>query len=193
MVVTPFVQNLPSKLHWSGLKQVFGRHGDIVDSFIARKLDKSRKRLGFVRFSNWVDADNAIKQLNGFRLLVAEAKFWRKVSYQEFLSKEKHKGEVHADNNKNKGLEAGETKSGGSEDRKEVLEKGARLIQGHVEEETLKRLGKCLVGTMAIPCSTKQVEDRLSEWGLGEIVYISYWRSKIKNSAACWKNNIGLS
>ncbi|KAK8585595.1 hypothetical protein V6N13_050572 [Hibiscus sabdariffa] len=194
MVVTLFVQNLPPKLHWSGLKQVFGRHGDIVDSFIARKLDKSGKRFGFVRFSNWVDADNAIKWLNGFRLygfrlLVAKAKFWRKVSYQEFLSKEKHKGEVQADNNKNKGLEAGETKSGGSEDRKEVLEKGVRLIQGHVEEETLKRLGKCLVGTMAIPCTTKQVEDRLSEWGLGEIVVKRlggrYFLLEIKDQELC--------
>ncbi|KAK8630038.1 hypothetical protein V6N13_078849 [Hibiscus sabdariffa] len=75
-----FVQNIPTALHWSGLMQVFGRHGDVVNSYIARKKDRLGKRFGFVRFSNRVDADRAIERLNGFvlngfELFVSEAKY----------------------------------------------------------------------------------------------------------------------
>ncbi|KAK8661994.1 hypothetical protein V6N13_091582 [Hibiscus sabdariffa] len=187
-VISLFVQNLPPKLHWSGLRQVFGRQGDIVDSFIARKLDKTGKRFGFVRFSNRVDADRAIERLDGFRLLVAKAKFqvktkfWRKVSQennkrmnQEIPSKGKQEDEVRTNNRKTAGPEAGGSRSGGSVGSNDILEKRVRNIQGHVEEEALWRLGKCLVGMMASPCSTKQVEDRL-----------------IKNYLACWKSKIEL-
>ncbi|KAK8607793.1 hypothetical protein V6N13_023244 [Hibiscus sabdariffa] len=31
---------------------------------------------------NWVDEDRAMERLDGFRLLVAKAKFWRKVSQE---------------------------------------------------------------------------------------------------------------
>ncbi|KAK8681028.1 hypothetical protein V6N13_053435 [Hibiscus sabdariffa] len=37
--ITLSVCNIPLVLHWSGLKQVFGRYGDITDQFIASKLD----------------------------------------------------------------------------------------------------------------------------------------------------------
>ncbi|KAK8705294.1 hypothetical protein V6N13_048898 [Hibiscus sabdariffa] len=50
--VTLFVNNLPPKLHWSGLNQSFGFHGDVVDAFIASKLDKSGKKFGFVRYNS---------------------------------------------------------------------------------------------------------------------------------------------
>ncbi|KAK8649255.1 hypothetical protein V6N13_129988 [Hibiscus sabdariffa] len=64
--VTLFVSNLPTRLHWSGLRQAFGRHGDVVESFILKKLDREGKRFGFVRFSNKQDANRAIERLNGF-------------------------------------------------------------------------------------------------------------------------------
>ncbi|KAK8608781.1 hypothetical protein V6N13_024194 [Hibiscus sabdariffa] len=66
--ISLFVRNIPPALHWSGLRQVFGRHGDITDQFIAGKLDRAGKRFGFVRFSNWTDANRAIERLNGFSL-----------------------------------------------------------------------------------------------------------------------------
>ncbi|KAK8674571.1 hypothetical protein V6N13_032680 [Hibiscus sabdariffa] len=181
-VISLFVQNLPPKLHWSGLRQVFGRQGDIVDSFIARKLDKTGKRFGFVRFSNRVEADRAIERLDGFRLLVAKTKFqvrtkfWRKVSQennkrmnQEIPSKGKQEDEVRTNNRKTAGPEAGRSRTSRSDGSNDILEKRVRNIQGHVEEEAPWRLRNCLVGMMASPCSTKQVEDRLTKWGLGEI------------------------
>ncbi|KAK8689994.1 hypothetical protein V6N13_088700 [Hibiscus sabdariffa] len=67
-IVTMFVHNILKNLHWSGLRQVFGRHGDIVSSFIARKADRLGKRFGFVGFSSKADAEKAIKRLNGFIL-----------------------------------------------------------------------------------------------------------------------------
>ncbi|KAK8682418.1 hypothetical protein V6N13_054806 [Hibiscus sabdariffa] len=167
MTLLPPDPPIPPKLHWSGLRRVFGRQGDIVDSFIARKLDKTGKRFGFVRFSNRVDADRAIERLNGFRLLVAKAKF------QEIPSKGKQEAEVRTNNRKTAGPEAGGSRSGGSDGSNHILEKRVRNIQGHVEEEALWRLGKCLVGMMASPCSTKQVEDKLTKWGLGEIAVIN--------------------
>ncbi|KAK8511562.1 hypothetical protein V6N12_038164 [Hibiscus sabdariffa] len=44
--ISLFVRNIPPALHWSGLRQVFGRHGDITDQFIAGKLDRAGKSLG---------------------------------------------------------------------------------------------------------------------------------------------------
>ncbi|KAK8712741.1 hypothetical protein V6N13_147969 [Hibiscus sabdariffa] len=90
MTVTLFVRNIPPALYWSGLRHVFGRHGDITDQFILNKLDKAGKRFGFVRFSNKTDANRAIKRLNGFslfgyRLSVSLSRYggtstyWRKV------------------------------------------------------------------------------------------------------------------
>ncbi|KAK8707429.1 hypothetical protein V6N13_058490 [Hibiscus sabdariffa] len=88
-IVTLYVGNLPEKLHWSGLRQAFGRHGDIVDSYIAKKVNREGKRFGFVRYSNRIDINRAIERLDGFklygyRLSVSFAKFktitsfWRK-------------------------------------------------------------------------------------------------------------------
>ncbi|KAK8623798.1 hypothetical protein V6N13_065161 [Hibiscus sabdariffa] len=42
------------------------------------------------------------------------------------------------------------------------------VIQGHVENETLWKLTKCLVGTMTTVSSARTVADRLHQWGLGE-------------------------
>ncbi|KAK8992790.1 hypothetical protein V6N11_048860 [Hibiscus sabdariffa] len=43
-IVTLYVGNLPEKLHWSGLRLAFGRHRDIVDSYIAKKTQYSSKK-----------------------------------------------------------------------------------------------------------------------------------------------------
>ncbi|KAL4346374.1 hypothetical protein GQ457_17G014490 [Hibiscus cannabinus] len=54
-IFTLFVQNLPERLHWSDLRQMFGSLGDIFYSFIAGKKNGLGKRFGFVRFSNIKD------------------------------------------------------------------------------------------------------------------------------------------
>ncbi|KAK8684828.1 hypothetical protein V6N13_040844 [Hibiscus sabdariffa] len=51
--------------------------------------------------------------------------------------------------------------------RKEVA---SRRIQGHVEEESLWKLSRCLIGTMATDCNTEEVKRRLHNWGLGDLV-----------------------
>ncbi|KAK8694616.1 hypothetical protein V6N13_072163 [Hibiscus sabdariffa] len=63
-----FISNLPTKLHWTGLRQTFGRHDDLVDAYVANKKDKQGRRFGFFRFSNQRDADRALERLNGFHL-----------------------------------------------------------------------------------------------------------------------------
>ncbi|XP_039056276.1 eukaryotic translation initiation factor 3 subunit G-like [Hibiscus syriacus] len=67
-MITLFVSNLPPNLHWGSLRYVFGRQGDVVDSFIARKVDRFGNRFGFVRFSNIEDAYRAIERLDGLKL-----------------------------------------------------------------------------------------------------------------------------
>ncbi|KAL4323858.1 hypothetical protein GQ457_11G023250 [Hibiscus cannabinus] len=59
-VVSLIVKNIPTTPHWRGLRQTFGRHRDVVDSFTTRKRNRAGKRFGFVRFSNRVDAERAI-------------------------------------------------------------------------------------------------------------------------------------
>ncbi|KAL4324606.1 hypothetical protein GQ457_11G028440 [Hibiscus cannabinus] len=45
-----------------------------------------------------------------------------------------------------------------------------RRIHGHVEEESLWKLSKSLIGTMALDCNTEEVKRRLHNWGLGDFV-----------------------
>ncbi|KAK8681842.1 hypothetical protein V6N13_054243 [Hibiscus sabdariffa] len=172
-IVSLFVNNLPPYLHWSGLRQVFGRQGDIVDSFIAKKLDKSCKCFGFVRFSNRADAERAIERLDsfklyGFRLSVAVARYktrttyWRKV-FQDKMQHEIH-GEVNASNSRepvkhSKPIEFMEASSSRDPSWREV--KSVKRIEGFVEEEALFKLNKGVVGTMATVCSISSVEERL--------------------------------
>ncbi|KAK8697520.1 hypothetical protein V6N13_113665 [Hibiscus sabdariffa] len=44
-----------------------------------------------------------------------------------------------------------------------------KRITGFIEEEALFKLNKCAVGTMASVCNTSFVEDKLSNWGFGEL------------------------
>ncbi|KAK8699654.1 hypothetical protein V6N13_115737 [Hibiscus sabdariffa] len=186
---TLFVHNIPTRMHWKGLWHAFGKHGDVVDAFIARKMSRVGKRFGFVRFARRSDADRAMGRLNGFslygfRIFVAFAKFngrseyWRKVRSvgspgteqietnfknsdgNDFNANLKDnirlKEKVHVE-----GKNAGETS-------KTMVRKNRR-ISGHVEEEELWKLKRCLVGTTTTVCSVKSIVDRLLSWGLGEI------------------------
>ncbi|KAL4303168.1 hypothetical protein GQ457_10G019730 [Hibiscus cannabinus] len=171
-VFTLFVQNLPAKLHWRGLRQAFGRHGDVVDSFIAGKMDRAGKRFGFVRFSNREDAERAIERLNGFRLYgyqlsVSFARFktrtsyWRKVRTKENLHEQ---GSSKKEDSQNYGKER--TLDTNLE---EMATLDLKRITGFIEEEALFKLNKCAVGTMASVCNTSYVEDKLLNWGFGEL------------------------
>ncbi|XP_039052593.1 polyadenylate-binding protein 5-like [Hibiscus syriacus] len=188
-LTTLFVQNLPPKFHWSGLRQLFGRHGDVIDSYIARKKDMAGKRFGFVRFSNKEDANRALQRLNefntyGFRIVVKEAKYtdrfqsWKANTtfYSQATTRnDGHKGFQamnHSEGrSKNKEAVAGNNKGMvfGSDGFKEKVMRRLKTVQGHVDEESLRKLEKRLIGTMATVCNSNQVEDRLRAGGLGEL------------------------
>ncbi|KAK8695811.1 hypothetical protein V6N13_000959 [Hibiscus sabdariffa] len=44
-----------------------------------------------------------------------------------------------------------------------------KTVQGYVEDESLWKLSKCLVGSMAMACSTDNVKERLHRWRLREL------------------------
>ncbi|GMI70147.1 hypothetical protein HRI_000684000 [Hibiscus trionum] len=186
-VVTLFVSNLPTKLHWSGLRQTFGRHGDLVDSFIAKKRDKAGKRFGFVRFATWKDAYRAMERLNGFklygyRLTVSVARFNGRTSYWRRTRTNKEKlGEKERDQrdsanhrtvNQQGGEDVGLQKSESNKGKEEnsTRETTNRIyVQGHVDEEAIRKLSKSVIGTTATVCSIETVKERLDKWGLGDL------------------------
>ncbi|KAK8604732.1 hypothetical protein V6N13_099663 [Hibiscus sabdariffa] len=99
-VITLFVKNIPEKLHWQGLWFAFGRHGDIVDAFIATKKSKDGKRFGFVRVKNWGDANRIIERLNNSRLFgsmisVSLARFkTRQMYWRKKIRRQSYNAEV---------------------------------------------------------------------------------------------------
>ncbi|KAL4363278.1 hypothetical protein GQ457_04G006140 [Hibiscus cannabinus] len=166
-IVTLYVANIPTTLHWSGLRQTFGRHGDLVDSFIARKQNKAGKRFGFVRFSNKIDAERAIERLNGFklygsRLLVSKARssYWRKIN----------KDTEHQNDREGCKHSVSKKQTTDSLEESESKEKRALRIEGFIQEEDILKLNMCAIGTMATACSTNSVTERLHGWGLGELI-----------------------
>ncbi|KAK8643661.1 hypothetical protein V6N13_012944 [Hibiscus sabdariffa] len=180
MIVTLFIRNLPPALQWSGLRQVFGRHCDIIDQFIASKLDRTGKRFGFARLSNRADANRAIERLKGFflfgnRLLVSEAKYkgrsayWRKLNLgkaQVIPPRKVIPPTTSSSYPKAPAKPIDETVC----DSQDSLKKPKlKRILGYVEEEALRDLNKCLIDTMASVCSTSQVLDHLQAWGLNDI------------------------
>ncbi|KAH1055054.1 hypothetical protein J1N35_033119 [Gossypium stocksii] len=168
-VETIFVYNIPNSMHWKGLWALVGYHGDVVDAFIPTKRCRNGKRFGFMRFSNERDAQRAIMRLNGFfffgkRIGVKMANYNGKRKFLRYVSEQKVKeqsveivqgvkSEVRIENNAR-----GDTKT----------EK--RIIQGHVEDELLWNLQKCLVCESISVCDSKSLNDRLAKIGLEEII-----------------------
>ncbi|KAK8703743.1 hypothetical protein V6N13_047389 [Hibiscus sabdariffa] len=182
-VITLFVSNIPLKLHWSGLRQAFGRHGDLVDSYIAGKLDKQGRRFGFVRFSNEKDALRAVERLNGFklygfRLIVQMAKYKARTTYWRKKRNDKNTILKNLTDRKVKSITEHNGEENSSQEVKNVEKTGVekarrhhhRMIQGHVDNETLWELSRSLIGTMATDCSTEIINDRLHAWGLGDTI-----------------------
>ncbi|KAL4291731.1 hypothetical protein GQ457_14G023730 [Hibiscus cannabinus] len=180
-IFTLFVNNLSERLHWQGLWFAFGRHGEVTDAFIPRKRNKRGTRFGFVRFTNRRDADRAIERLNGFNLFGSIIH----VGYALFNDRTSHWRNDRPSSARPiaKGSFAvrSETKEPFSEPVKDEflitrktweanLEKASlSRIQGHVEEETLAKLKKSVIGLMATDCSTEEVMRRLHAWGLGHL------------------------
>ncbi|KAL4310349.1 hypothetical protein GQ457_01G030280 [Hibiscus cannabinus] len=185
MDVSLFVENLPPSLHWQGLWFAFGRHGDVVDAFIARKLSKKCTRFGFVRYANRREADRAIERLDGsflygFRISVMLARFnvrtsfWRKT--KTVLNNGLfHQVDIPDDRDNLENLNLGREKAFQPQaavlekESSSTLKKGKKRVTGHVEEEELRKLRRCLVGETASVCSVSCINERLRTWGLGEI------------------------
>ncbi|KAK8633133.1 hypothetical protein V6N13_013987 [Hibiscus sabdariffa] len=164
----------------------FERHGNVLDAFIARRLSRRGRKFGFVRFGDSTDALRALERLNGFimygfKLTVALAtpkrkgKVWDKgIMGRNSLSAE------NGDSSKG-GSFSGQTQRGLNQ-RIRVIDnlqeagravgvvsnqggKEKRRMVGHVEEDDLWKMKRCLVGEMATVCSVRNISLRLQEWG----------------------------
>ncbi|PPR82304.1 hypothetical protein GOBAR_AA38408 [Gossypium barbadense] len=136
-----------------------------------------------------MDAQRAISRLNGFvilgsRIWIKLAKFkgrrhiWRKVSSQRktlFINETNQEG-VKGEKKRKEYDEELEVKwvANTSEQRRgdglsirKVNQ--TKLVHGHIENEQLWKLQKCLVGEVASFCETRNLADRVVTIGLGEI------------------------
>ncbi|KAE8722809.1 hypothetical protein F3Y22_tig00013565pilonHSYRG00020 [Hibiscus syriacus] len=152
-----FVQNIPPRYHWRGLRQFFGRHGDVMSSFIVMKYDRAGNRFGFVSFSNRNDADREAFRLNGlwilgYRLTVKEARYRDKSQSRKLYTPSDSKVVSSVGQEKN-------SISGASTEEQAM--RSSKIIQGEVDENVVRKLQKCLVGTLVTVCSSSQVEDIL--------------------------------
>ncbi|XP_038996816.1 RNA binding protein fox-1 homolog 2-like [Hibiscus syriacus] len=133
---TLFAQNIPPIYHWRGLRQLFGRHGDVVSSFIVRKYDRVGKRFGFVSFSNKNDADRAALRLNGlwilrYRLTVKEARYRDKSQSRKLYTPSDSKVVSSAKQEKNSISRAS---------MEEQTMRSSKIVQGEVDENVVRKL-----------------------------------------------------
>ncbi|KAK8659987.1 hypothetical protein V6N13_050924 [Hibiscus sabdariffa] len=187
-VITIYVNNIADRLHWKGLWLAFGRHGEVLDTFIANKRNKEGKRFGFVRTSNKSDANRMIERLNNFNLFgskitVSYARFqtrqtfWRRLDPRETRNWDKDdknntrfaKGESSIPGTKEAYINKEGLKQVEGDENYEDMEKKRLKFFRHVEEEALWNLKNCLVGDTPNICSIESVRSRLHEWGMGEI------------------------
>ncbi|KAK8663423.1 hypothetical protein V6N13_083243 [Hibiscus sabdariffa] len=179
-VVSFFVENLPETLHWKGLCFSFARHGNVVNAYIAMKISICGKRFGFVRMKNSVEAERVIHRLHGFTLYGSKHSVKRARNY--YSRKRMAAGRAQFTNKCSMdfgdGLSKGHGESGAAS--RSMLAKNGTLeeatvkdehkkITGHVENEDLWQLRRCLVGVMDTLCSASNIQNILAKWGLGEI------------------------
>ncbi|KAK8648313.1 hypothetical protein V6N13_129070 [Hibiscus sabdariffa] len=167
---TVFVSNLPPRLHWKGLWFAFARYGEVIDAFIPTKKSKTGFRYDFVRFLSLEDADRTILHLNGSvlygnRLNASLARF--SDNLEDRKSKQMKNNELrNRETRKNLNIRVAESSSVSPDT---LTQPRLKRVLGHVDEEALKKLEKCLIDTMATVCSTSQVEDPLQAWGLNDV------------------------
>lgn len=142
-----------------------------------------------MRFSNFLDAQRAVRRLNEFVIMgkrigmkmprfKGRREIWRKVNMlrNSLISKEANQDGMIGEN-KEKVIEGeeGETQEvnttvsrpGDKLNLKEMNHQKA--IAGHVENEQLLKLQKCLVGEVAAFCEINNLVNRISWMGLGVI------------------------
>ncbi|KAK8682043.1 hypothetical protein V6N13_054440 [Hibiscus sabdariffa] len=181
-VITIYVNNIGENLHRKGLWLEFGRHGEVLDAFIANKRNKEGKKFGFVRTSNKADANRMIERLNNFRLFgskitVSLARFqtrhsyWRRVSLGTRFDKQVIDVATNKEAKDRVNIPTYEKKEEpqGMGGTTENNEKRRRRIYGLVESESLWKLKNCLVGETANVCSVESIRARLIEWGMGDV------------------------
>ncbi|KAK8684059.1 hypothetical protein V6N13_040096 [Hibiscus sabdariffa] len=204
--VTIYVNNIPEKLHWKGLWQTFGRHGEVSDTFIANKKNKEDKRFGFVRVPSRFDAYRMIERLNNFRLYgyvltISLAKYkkrqayWKKVNSRNKIDIKMEKDDMNrngtrvtstSDKGKGKlGEDSGETKASNKMNKTEV---GRRLrIRGHIESEDLWKLKSYLVKRLGGKSFILWIEDK-ELYKMLEDLQWSYLK-EIFSSIRIWSKN----
>ncbi|PPD89730.1 hypothetical protein GOBAR_DD13332 [Gossypium barbadense] len=139
-----FVDNIPDSMHWKGLCALFSYHGNVLDAFIPVKRNKDGKRFGFVRFAKIEDAQRTIVRLDGFVLL--GKKIWVKMA--RFSS--------------NRTMNDWGTLEG-----KEL--NNPKIVVGHIENEQLWKLQRCLIGDTTTFCNLNSLSERNTCMGLGEL------------------------
>ncbi|KAK8667747.1 hypothetical protein V6N13_105228 [Hibiscus sabdariffa] len=144
--------------------------------YIARKRGRGGKRFGFVRMKDKKDANRIIERLHGFKLygLILTVKYATnsQVRKGKFVSKNKDFDVRTSFNISNKNAETSRFESRViREDRVWNIPCGESLkrISGHVENEELWKLRKCLVGETTTVCSVSSIHSRMLNWGMGEI------------------------
>ncbi|KAL4387841.1 hypothetical protein GQ457_09G016630 [Hibiscus cannabinus] len=169
--ISLFVENLPERLHWKGLWFAFARHGEVVNVYIARKKSRGGKRFGFVRMKNLEEADRVTQRLNGAifygsRLVVKIARDnrgqgWKRNTTGRSQSTEFKKTGITMDDEavvQKVRIRVSTEEDIGKENFKRII--------GHVENEDLWNLRRCLVGVMDMVCSVSSIHSRLLKWGL---------------------------
>ncbi|KAK8674637.1 hypothetical protein V6N13_032746 [Hibiscus sabdariffa] len=228
-----FVGNLSPKVHWRHLKKLFQRFGQVLDVFIPKKTDLYGSKFGFVRFSTLREAETTAYMFGGawvvdrrIRVNLARyrsrSNYWRRKHSHGIPQEKAHQNDNKFDNvpatgktgeggyPKEADVESSSKLLGMSLDEKPVDEakthkEALRRIHGHVEEKSLWKLSKSLIGTMALDCNTEEVKRRLHNWGLAfkipdrttwvEVVGIPLhcWNYlTFKRIAECWSSLVAL-
>ncbi|KAG8479497.1 hypothetical protein CXB51_029285 [Gossypium anomalum] len=144
-------------------------------------------------YENFVDTmlynhgDISLKEVKndlGCRIRVKIARFkgrreiWRRATMQRktlVIKETKHKGVEDVTRRKEAEEELEEAWKANTLERSIEDESSAResnkikVVQGHVEDELLWKLQKCLVGEVASFCETKSLAERIARMGLGKI------------------------
>ncbi|KAK8595074.1 hypothetical protein V6N13_015983 [Hibiscus sabdariffa] len=153
MGVSLFVENIPSRMHWTGLWHMFARHGEVYGTFIARRLSRGGKRFGFVRFRDEVDVNSAMERLHGFMVY----------GYRLSVKPANHTGRRNQrwqEQFNDVGRSLDDINLVSRNDREAVTGsrvKEKRKIRRHVVDEDHWKLQRCLVGEMANVCSVHSI------------------------------------
>ncbi|KAL4284829.1 hypothetical protein GQ457_16G008970 [Hibiscus cannabinus] len=170
--VTLFVENIPSRMQWRGLWHMFARHGKVIRTFIAKKLSRGSKRFGFVEFGNEEDSNRAMERLNGFitygfRLTVKAARQRNSKNSEQKKSPVNEQKRMHIRVEKEEDQQRAEDQK-----LKEISprERYRKKVIGHVVEEELWKLQKCLVGvttTIGAESDVAGAEGRIRSLDMG--------------------------